>query len=71
MSDTITIRVPEDVKALMKATDINWSEDIRGYIEARIKALKLSKVLKGIVPGSKRKGSEDSSDIIREWRDAR
>jgi len=71
MSDTITIRVSEDVKALMKATDINWSEDIRSYIEARIKALRLSKVLKSIVPGSKRKGSEDSSDIIREWRDAR
>lgn len=71
MSDTITIRIPKGVKALMKATDINWSEEIRNYIEARIKALRLSKVLKSIVPGPKRRGSEDSGDIIREWRDAR
>ena len=71
MSDTITIRVPEEVKALMKATDINWSEDIRNYIEARIKSLRLNKVLKSIVPVSKKKGGEDSTAIIREWRDAR
>lgn len=71
MSDTITIRVPEEVKVLMKASDINWSEDIRNYIEARIKSLKLNKLLKTIVPVSKKKGSEDSTALIREWRDMR
>ncbi len=71
MSDTITIRIPQEVKALMKASDINWSEDIRNYIEARIKSLKLNKVLKNMVPVSKKKGSQDSTAIIREWRDAR
>ena len=71
MSDTITIRIPQEVKALMKASDINWSEDIRNYIEARIKSLKLNKVLKSMAPVSKKKGSQDSTAIIREWRDAR
>ena len=71
MSDTITIRIPQGFKSLMKASDINWSEDIRNYIEARIKSLRLNKVLKSMVPVSKRKGSQDSTAVIREWRDMR
>lgn len=71
MSDTITIRVPKDVKALMKTIDINWGNDIRNYIEARIKAIKLSKTLKTVIPAPKKAGSKDSSAILREMRDAR
>lgn len=71
MSDVITIRVPKDVKALMKASNINWSEDIRNYIEARINSLRLNKILKTITPLPKKKGSKDSTATIREWRDAR
>jgi len=71
MSDIITIRVSRDVKALMKESKINWSEDIRNYIDSRIRSLKLNKILKSITPLPKKKGGEDSTAIIREWRDMR
>lgn len=71
MSETITIRVPREVKALMKASEINWSEDIRNYIEARIKSFRLNKLLKAMTPVYKKKESEDSAALIREWRDRR
>jgi hypothetical protein len=69
MSDVITIRIPKDMKALMKASNINWSEGIRNYIESRIKSLKLNKILKDITPVPKKKGGSDSTVLIREWRD--
>lgn len=71
ISETITIRIPKEVKGLMQASEINWSEDIRSYIEARVKSLKLYKLLKTMRPVHKRKGSEDSTSLIREWRDIR
>lgn len=71
MSDIITIRVSKEMKVLMKSSDINWSEDIRKYIESRIKSLRLNKILKTMKPLTKKKGGMDSTEIVREWRDMR
>ena len=71
MSSVITIRVPKDIKALMKESDINWSEDIRRYIEARAKSIRLNKFLKTLKPVKLKEGSIDSTLLIREDRDSR
>ncbi len=71
MSSVITIRVPKDIKALMKESNINWSEDIRRYIESRAKSIRLNKFLKTLKPVKLKKGSTDSAILIREDRDRR
>lgn len=72
MSEIITIRVSEELRELMKSSDINWSEDIRSYIEARAKSLKLHRLMKGIRKNaSKIKVNGDTTALIREDRDSR
>jgi hypothetical protein len=72
MSEIITIRVPKNVKALMQESDINWSEDIRHYIESRAKSLRLHKLLKYMKPvKTTGKNQIDSTLLIREDRDSR
>ena len=71
MSSVITIRVPRSIKSLMEESDINWSEDIRHYIETRAKSLRLNRLLKRLKPVKLKKGAVDSTLLIREDRDSR
>lgn len=72
MEDVITIRVPKKVKLEMGEYDINWSEDLRKHIDARIKTLKLLKTMEKMRKNAKSmKVKVDSADIIRAYRDAR
>jgi hypothetical protein len=69
MSEVITIRVPKEIKELMKETNINWSEDIRKYIIGRAKSMKLHKMLLKIKKNSdKIKVRGDSTLLIKEDR---
>lgn len=45
MSETITIRVPKNLKGEIAKFDINWSEYIRESIDERLKELKRKKVV--------------------------
>ncbi len=72
VTEVFTIRISKELKELMKESGINWSNDIRGYIEARAKSLRLHKLLGKIYKDAdKIKVKGDSSQIIREYRDAR
>ena len=71
MSEVITIRVSKGTKSLMKGSNINWSEDIRNYIEARAKSLRLYKLLKALKPVKLKNAAVDSTILIREDRDSR
>ena len=70
MSDTlITVRVPKDLRAKMRRAGINWSEELRQAIEARLEAEQkkeaaraLDGILKSVKPGF------DSLSAIREAR---
>ena len=56
----------------MKKARINLSEDIRNYLEARLRSLELYKLLPEIYKrAAKRKVSLDSADVIRHYRDIR
>ncbi|ASJ12441.1 type II toxin-antitoxin system VapB family antitoxin [Thermococcus thioreducens] len=41
----ISVRVPDELKAKMKKYDINWSEEIRRFIEQKIRDEEKAKLL--------------------------
>lgn len=42
------MRVPKELKRMMKEVDINWSEEIRKFIEKRVREYKRLKALEEI-----------------------
>lgn len=72
VTEVFTIRISRELKELMKESSINWSNDIREYIEARGKSLKLHKLLPKIYKdANKIKVKGDSSALVREDRESR
>ncbi len=74
MSDVIAIRVPKKLKEELQELNVNYAEDIREYLERRVKAEKLKQVIKEIDAfrnelGKKTGITKSSEDIIREDRD--
>jgi len=71
--DVVSFRVPRELKKAMKEVDINWSEEIRKFIEKKIKEFEKKRVLDEIdamlanVPEA-RKGTTKS--YVREDRDS-
>ncbi|WP_457741871.1 type II toxin-antitoxin system VapB family antitoxin [Thermococcus sp.] len=41
----ISVRVPDELKEKMKKYDINWSEEIRRFIELRVREIDKEKLL--------------------------
>ena len=72
MTEVITLRVSTETKKLMKEVDVNWSEELRKYIDGRIKSFKLHQMLPHIYKtADKIKVRGDSTILIREDRDSR
>jgi hypothetical protein len=72
MTDVITFRVSRETKKFMEEMNINWSEELRKYIDARIRSFRLHRALPQIYKtANKIKVKGDSAVLIREDRDAR
>ncbi len=73
MSEVLSIRIPKELKEKMrKYSFVNWSEEIRRFIEERVKMLELLEVLDHIEEEArKRKVKVDSTILIREDREKR
>jgi hypothetical protein len=70
MSVTITIRIPRELKEKMKQNPAQWSEEVRNFIEERVRNLELQKTLKEIEPRAERRRVKmDSTILIREDRE--
>ncbi|MBS7658910.1 MAG: hypothetical protein QW487_08015 [Candidatus Bathyarchaeia archaeon] len=70
MSSTFTVRISKELKEKMQKLPIKWSEEIRGFIESKIKQLELAKKIESIkVKAEKRKVKIDSTILIREDRE--
>ncbi len=70
MSEIVTTRVPKELKEQMQELDTNWSEEIRAYIERRVRELSLLKLLEEIEADPLRpKVPDDSTALIREARE--
>jgi len=71
-SDVVVVRVPKELKERMKRAEINWSEEIRSFIEKRLRSYELQQSLREIrKKARKRKVSVDSTELIREDRERR
>ena len=71
-SDVIVIRVPKELKKRMRDAEINWSEEIRAFIERRLRSYELHNILRDIRGRSRgRRVSVDSTRLIREDRELR
>jgi len=65
-------QVPKEIKKKMKRYNINWSKEIRTFIEERVRALELLEVLDGVEKNAgERKMRVDSTVLIRESREER
>jgi hypothetical protein len=72
LSDVISVRVPRKLKEKMKKYPIDWSSEVRGFIEERIRVLELLEILDTIEEKTgKRKTRVDSVELIREAREER
>ncbi len=70
MSTTYTIRIPRKLKEKMDENQIEWSQEVRGFLEERVKQVELIKILQEVqVRAKKRKVKGDSTILIREDRD--
>jgi predicted signal transduction protein with EAL and GGDEF domain len=69
MSTTITIRIPRELKEKMKQNPAQWSEEVRHFIEEKIRNLELQRTLEEVEPrAQKRRVRTDSTTLIREDR---
>ncbi len=72
MSEVVSVRVPRELKEKMKRYRIDWSEEIRRFIEERIRLLELLEVLDEVEGRArKRRVRVDSTMLIRELREER
>ena len=70
MSSTITIRIPQELKEKMKKIPEQWSEEIRRFIEDRVKRLELINVIEEVESrAEKRRLKVDSTSLIKEDRE--
>ncbi len=71
--EIVSFRVPKKLKEKMKEVDVNWSEEVRGFIERKVKEYMRKKALDEIetmlsgLPLAK-KGTAES--YVREDRDS-
>jgi hypothetical protein len=72
MSTTFTIRIPRELKEKMAKNPAEWSQEVRDFLEERVKQIELMKTLQEIEPrAEKRKTKTDSTVLIREDRERR
>ena len=72
MSTTFTIRIPRELKEKMEKNPAEWSQEVRGFLEERVKQIELMKTLQEIESRAERRRTKtDSTILIREDRERR
>ena len=70
MSSTVTIRIPRELKEKMKKLPVEWSEEVRNFLEERVRHIELVKTIGEVeLRAEKRQVKVDSTDLIREDRE--
>mgnify|MGYP000645611595 FL=1 len=70
MSSTFTVRIPRELKEKMKKLPVEWSEEVRRFIEEKVKRLELMGAIEEIeLRVEKRRLRVDSAKLIREDRE--
>ena len=70
MSSTFTVRIPRELKEKMKKLPVEWSEEVRRFIEEKVKSLELMGAIEEIeLRAEKRRLKVNSAKLIREDRE--
>ena len=70
MSDVVSVRVPKELKGKMKKYHVDWSREVRRFLEERVRILEFLEILDNIEKkAGKRKTRVDSAKLIRETRE--
>ncbi len=70
MSDIVSVRVPRELKEKMRRYRIDWGEEIRKFLEERVRVLEFLETLDDIEnKARKRRTRVDSVKLIREARE--
>ena len=70
MSTTLSIRIPRALKKKMEKNPAEWSQEIRSFLEQKVKQIELMKTLSEVESrAEKRKTKTDSVILIREDRE--
>ena len=70
MSSTFTVRIPRELKEKMKKLPVEWSEEVRRFIEEKVKRLELMETIEEIeLRVKKRRLRVNSAKLIREDRE--
>ena len=70
VSDVVSIRVPRELKEKMRRYRVDWSKEIREFIEERIRVLEFLEILDDIERKAERRRTRvDSVELIREARE--
>ena len=69
LSSTYTVRLPRELKEKMKKLQPDWSREVRGFIEERVRCLELAETIREVaVNAERRRIRVDSTRLIREDR---
>ncbi len=71
--EVISIRIPRELKKSMKEIEINWSEEIRKFIEKKVREYKRVKALEEIdamLANLPKAEKETAKNYVREDRDS-
>ena len=70
MSTTFTVRIPRKLKEKMEENPAEWSQEVRGFLEERVKQVELMRTLQEVESRAiKRKVKGYSTSLIREDRE--
>lgn len=71
--ETVSFRVPRELKRAMRELDVNWSEEVRKFIEARVREHRKMRALEEIdsmLKGLPRAERGTTERYVREDRDS-
>ncbi len=72
MSDVVSVRVPKELKERMKKYRVDWGEEVRRFLEERVRVLEFLEMLDNIERRMKKRRTRvDSAELIREMREKR
>ena len=67
----VSVKVPEEIKELMRKVDVNWSEYLRETIEAKIRAEMAKDATRRLDEIRRRAGKVPTEEIVRWMREDR
>jgi len=67
----VSVKVPEEVKSMMKKVNVNWSEYLRGVVEAKVREELAKEAMKKLDEIRKRAGKVPTEELVRWIREDR